>query len=643
MPRFTPDEVFGPGGALAAAHPGFEYRPGQLEMAQAVDAAFDAGGFVLAEAGTGTGKTLAYLVPAVQSGRRVVISTATRTLQEQIARKDVPFLQERLGLDFSAMTMKGRENYLCNYRFEEFQARPHFEFVDEAGAFSTLQRWAGETETGDRAEVAGLPDRARFWRKISARADTCLGRRCPVYDDCHLVKMRRRAEQTQILIVNHFLLFADLAVRAGDFGQVIPDYDCLVIDEAHKIEAIATQYFGRRLSSWGVRELADDAARRAGAGPDSKGVALAAAELATQAGRLFAPFKEAGDGRFPLAAAPGASADAARALHGAVGRLAARLAGIQEEDVEWAEQIAALRRRCEEVSDDLVEILEGDDPDLVRWYEVKGNGVFLHASPIDVSGPLRDHLFSRLRTAVLTSATLSVAGTFEFVRRRVGIDDAEEVQVGSPFDYAEQGVLFLPRGLPEPSRASFIAEASLVVRQLLAVSEGRAFLLFTSFTHLNAMREKLVAETDYPLLVQGEAPREYLLQRFTRTPRAVLLGTASFWEGVDVPGADLSLVIIDRLPFAVPSDPLLVARLEDIRRQGGDPFLEYQLPDAVLALKQGAGRLIRTRRDVGILCNLDPRLTRRRYGAAFLASLPPLSRAVHLDDAASFFRGNRSA
>ena len=642
MARFTPEQVFGPGGALAAAHPNFEFRPGQLDMARAVERAFAEGGVLLAEAGTGTGKTLAYLVPAVQAGRRVVISTATRNLQEQVARKEVPFLRERLGLDFSAMTMKGRENYLCLYRFDQFKAQPRLDLVDDVEHFGAVERWAGQTQTGDRAEVAGLPDRARFWRQINARADTCLGQRCPVYEDCHLVQMRRQAERTQILIVNHFLLFADLAVRAGDFGRVIPDYDCLILDEAHRIESIATRYFGRRLSSWRVRELADDAARQAGAGPEHKPVAVAAAEVGERGADLFTLYGKAGEGRFLLAGGEDV-AGATRALHASLERLGRQLAGINENDPEKAEQIGALRRRCEEAGDDLAEIVEGEDPDLVRWCEVRRSGIVLNASPIDVSAPLREHLFSGLRTAILTSATLSVAGSFDFVRRRLGVDKAEEVLVGSPFDYEEQGVLFLPGRLPDPNERSFIRAASAVVRQLLEISEGRAFLLFTSFAHLEGMRELLGAETDYPLLVQGDAPKEFLLERFTRTPRAVLLGTASFWEGVDVPGADLSLVIIDRLPFAVPTDPLLAACLDDIRRHGGDPFHQYQVPDAVLALKQGAGRLIRTRRDVGILCILDPRLTSRRYGAAFLASLPAFSRASHLDAVAGFFQGRQPA
>lgn len=643
MTRFSPDEMFGPVGALAAAQDGFEYRSGQLEMARAVQETFDSGGLLLAEAGTGTGKTLAYLVPAVQSGRRVVISTATRTLQEQIARKDVPFLADRLGLDFSALTMKGRENYLCLHRFDEFSRHRRLDLGKESAVFDLVTRWAGETETGDRAEVAGLPDRARFWSRINARADTCLGRRCPVYDDCHLVKMRRQAEQTQILIVNHALLFADLAVRVGDFGQVIPDHDCVVFDEAHRMEAIATQYFGRRLSSWRIRELADDAAREGGPALPGKEMVRAATDVGGRGQELFSRLLQAGEGRFPMDRMGEVAAPAVRELRAALSRLAARLGAPVEDDVETIERRAALRRRCDEADEDLEAIFDGTDARFVRWFETRGKGVFINASPIDVSQPLREHLFSRLRAAVLTSATLSVAGSFEFVRDRLGLDDAEEIQVASPFDYEEQGVLFLPGDLPEPSEPPFIAAASLIVRQLLAISEGRAFLLFTSFANLHAMQERLAEDTDYSLLVQGEAPRDFLLRRFTRTPRAVLLGTASFWEGVDVPGADLSLVVIDRLPFAVPSDPLLAARLQDLKSRGGDPFVEYQVPDAVLALKQGAGRLIRTRRDVGILCVLDPRLTRRRYGVAFLKSLPAFSRSRHIDGVAEFFQGRRPA
>jgi ATP-dependent DNA helicase DinG len=641
---FSADEVFRRRGALAATHPGFEFRPGQLEMACAVERAFTDGGALLAEAGTGTGKTLAYLVPAVQCGRRAVVSTATRNLQEQIARKEVPFLRDRLGLSFSAMTMKGRENYLCLHRYDEFRREPRFQFVDEIEPFGAVRSWAETTATGDRAEVPGLPDGVRFWREINARSDTCLGRRCPVHDDCHLVRMRRQAEETQLLIVNHHLLFADLSVRSGDFGQVIPDYDCLILDEAHKVEGIATQYFGRRISSWQLKELAEDAARQAAAAGISRRVLSAVEAVRKSAEELFGLLRPAGEGRFQLESGgsrTGASA-AASGLQGELSRLQLMLGELATgEDDEHDEKIIALRRRCADAADDLQETVRGEDPAMVRWFEVRGAGTVLHASPIDVSGPLRDLLFRPMRTTVVTSATLSVAGSFRFIRSRLGLDEAEEIGVASPFDYEEQGVIFLPRRLPEPKDPRFIPEAGLLVRRLLTITRGRAFLLFTSFAHLQAMRALLEEDVDYPLLVQGDQPREYLLERFQKTAGSVLLGTASFWEGVDVPGEALSLVVIDRLPFAVPDDPLLAARLNDIRRRGGEPFMDYQVPEAVLALKQGAGRLIRTRKDRGILCVLDPRLTSRRYGSAFARSLPPFRPLDDLDDVRSFFHARR--
>jgi ATP-dependent DNA helicase DinG len=605
-----------------------------------VEGAFADTGALLAEAGTGTGKTLAYLVPAVQCGRRVVVSTATRNLQEQIARKDVPFLQERLGLAFSAMTMKGRENYLCLHRLDEFRAAPRFAFVEEIEPFGHVERWAGTTATGDRAEVPGLPDGVRFWREINARSDTCLGRRCPVYDDCHLVRMRRRAEETQVLIVNHHLLFADLAVKTGDFGQVIPDYDCLVLDEAHKVEDIATQYFGRRFSSWQLKDLAEDALRQAAATRVTRRVLSAVEAVQRRGGELFGLLRSAGEGRFRLESS-GRQMDAAVAtaeLRGEIRRLQIMLGELAGAGEEEDEKIAGLRRRCEDAADDLQETVRGDDPAFVRWFEIRGSGVILHASPIDVSEPLKRFLFEPTRTAVVTSATLTVARSFRFVRTRLGLEEAGEIRVESPFDYQEQAVIFLPQGLPEPKEPGFIPEACHVVRRLLEITAGRSFLLFTSFAHLQAMRDLLEEESDYRLLVQGDQPREYLLERFQRTPNAVLLGTASFWEGVDVPGEALSLVIIDRLPFAVPDDPLLSARLDAIRQRGGEPFMEYQVPEAVLALKQGAGRLIRTRKDRGILCVLDPRLTTRRYGAAFARSLPPFRPLEDLEDVRRFFK-----
>ncbi|MFQ5768464.1 MAG: ATP-dependent DNA helicase, partial [Acidobacteriota bacterium] len=546
-------------GALAAAHARFEYRAGQMEMARAVERILASGGRLVVEAGTGTGKTLAYMVSAVQCGRRVVISTATRNLQEQIARKEIPFLRQRLGLNFTAMTMKGRENYLCLHRLEEFGREPRLKFVDEMEPFQIVSHWAGETSTGDRAEVPGLPDNVRFWREINARSDTCLGRRCPVHDDCHLVKMRRQAEQTQVLIVNHSLLFADLVVRSGDLGRVIPEYDCLIIDEAHRVEEIATQYLGHRLSSRQIADLLADCRRH---GADVK-------EAEQAAVLLSALFQEEEEGRHRLQLCRrhqtvGPAAERLGRALSAVGHdLQKRLHGEREGEAaeKEADVLEGLRRRCEAMRTDLAVITSEDPPELVRWFQV-GSGYFIfHASPIDVSEPLKSGLFQPLHAVVLTSATLSVAGSLTFLKSRLGLQEAAELRVESPFDYPEQGLLFLPEGLPEPGDADFVQAAVPLVRRLLEMSRGRAFLLFTSFARLGEMQRRLAAETDHPLLVQGDQPRAYLLERFMKTPGAVLLGTSSFWQGVDVPGDALSLVVIDRLPFAVPDDPLLSARL----------------------------------------------------------------------------------
>jgi ATP-dependent DNA helicase DinG len=631
---------FGSGGVLSRAHPAYEPRPGQHEMAALVDRVLRDGGRAMVEAGTGTGKTLAYLVPALASGRRVIVSTGTRNLQDQIWDKDLPFLRERAGVDVSACVMKGRENYLCRYRLAQFEREPLLEDLAEQEWVPRIAAWSRETSTGDRAELGELPDGVRMWRDVNARADTCGGSRCPEHERCWLTALKRRAQDAQLVIVNHHLFFADLAVRSA-YGAVLPDYDSVVFDEAHLLEEIATLYFGVQVSSAQVEDLARHAeslaARHGGPAKEGGG----AAELRQAAAELFRPLRQrsgerTGRGRFEPSSRGGPDLDEPwRRLSGALDELLRAIPEVARDE----ESGEALPRRVEELREALTRVLARDDAAFVYGVETRGRGnVILSASPIDVSKTLRATLFERLHAVVLTSATLAVDGRFDLFRTRLGLEDAETRIVESSFDYGRQALLYLPQEMPEPRDGRFVARAVEEIVRLLGVSEGRAFLLFTSFANLHRVREELVRLSRWPLLVQGEGSKAALLNSFRATARSVLLGSTSFWHGVDVPGEALSLVVVDKLPFDAPSDPLIAARVERLREEGRDAFLEYQVPLAVLELKQGLGRLLRSSSDRGIVSVLDPRLTTRRYGKVFLDSLPPYRVARDFSECEAFFR-----
>jgi ATP-dependent DNA helicase DinG len=629
---------FAPGGGLSSAHAGYEHRPGQEQMAEAVARVLDQGGSLMVEAGTGTGKTFAYLIPILQSGRRVIVSTGTRNLQDQIFRKDLPFLRERAGLPVSACLMKGRDNYLCRYRFGQFEQEPLVEVRDERRFIPLLSRWSRTTVSGDRAEVAELPDDLRLWRDVNARAETCTGTKCPEYEACWLTRVKRQAQQSQIVVVNHHLFFADLAVRSA-YGAVLPDYDTVIFDEAHLIEEVATLYFGQTVSANQLEELARDAERTAAKsnGPAKGGGG--ATELREAARGLFTPIKEVlrsapGRQRFEPASRGGVALDDEwAALSHAIAEV-----GLTPGAGE------AIENRASDLKQALETVLARDRAGFVYGMEARGRGnVVLSASPIEVGPLLQQSLFDRLHACVLTSATLSVGGSFEFFRNRLGFADAESLIVPSPFDHARQAVLYLPQRMPEPRDAAFFPRAMAEIEALLTITDGRAFLLFTSHAVLGRARDHLARLDRYPLFVQGEGSKAALLETFKSTPRAVLLGTTSFWHGVDVPGEALSLVVIDKLPFDVPSDPLVAARIERIRENEGNPFAEYQTPMAVLDLKQGLGRLLRSRGDRGILSVLDPRLTSKGYGRTFLSSLPPYPIVRDQGAAARFFRESTTA
>ena len=643
--------MFAPGGALDRAMPDFEPRAGQVEMAAAVARVFEDGGVLLAEAGTGTGKTLAYLVPAILSRERVLISTGTKNLQEQIFFKDIPALREALGIPFTATCMKGRANYLCLHKLDQLNdgvgPAVHDVFLP------MIREWSTQTEVGDRAELQDLPEDLAFWNDVAATADTCLGTECSRYDDCFVTKMRQRAAASDVVIVNHHLLCADAAVRQNAFGEVIPACTRAILDEAHQLEDIATQYFGFNVSTYRVEELARDAEHLPIDGHDSKMELLKALDRLRDHARAFfteVAFAHRSDGRArneerirATAESLGQTRDSAINLIGAIDVLEATLALLrkpapdEDDHPPKGEDAATLARRAGQLRDDLRFLLRGGDEAYVYFVEFRGRGTFLRASPIDVSSIVRELLLDRMQTTVLTSATLTVDGRFDYVRARLGITQADEIRLPSEFDFAQQAILYLPPKMPEPSSNNFAVAASREVIEILRRTRGRAFVLFTSYAMMRAVQAMAEMALDYPILAQGTAPRSQLLNQFRATPHSVLFATSSFWQGVDVVGEALSCVIVDKLPFTSPGDPITAARIDAIRARGGDPFGEYQVPLAILSLQQGLGRLIRHRRDRGVLAVLDPRLRTKGYGRRFIASLPPAPIVHDLDSIQRFF------
>jgi ATP-dependent DNA helicase DinG len=626
------EAAFADDGPLVRAVDQFEPRAGQRAMAAAVADTIEHGGVLLAEAGTGTGKTLAYLVPAILSRQRVLISTGTKNLQEQIYFKDIPALRPALGLPFTATYMKGRANYLCLHRLDQLRAHPAapMDFV------STIDEWRRVTDTGDRAELSGLEEDSSLWHDVSAQAETCLGTDCPQYRECYVTRMRQRAAESDLVIVNHHLLCADASVRQSTYGEVIPDCHHAIIDEAHHLEDVATQYFGIAVSNYRAADLVRDAERALNLGmiedfdselrhaitrvDDHSLTFFGALQTARHARGGFEERLRIGPGWF------GDVLDDGLGLIAALGGLDAAMrkkAGSDEAGAQVNEDAATLARRAAELRDQLTFLLEAADPSYVYFLESRNRGVFLRAAPIDVSRIINEMLFSRMRATVMTSATLTVAGSFDYVKGRLGVPEAGCVRVQSEFDFTEQAILYLPKQMPPPKSPQYGDAVAREVRELLVRTEGRAFVLFTSYAMLRAVRELVEPDLPYPVIVQGTAPRGTLLAQFRSTPNAVLFATSSFWQGVDVVGEQLSCVIIDKLPFASPGDPITAARIEAVNAEGGDAFQDYQVPLAILAMLQGLGRLIRHRTDRGVLAVLDPRLRTMAYGRRFLDSFPP--------------------
>lgn len=605
-------------------------------MAKTASWAFAQDDTVLMEAGTGTGKTLAYLLPALLSQKKTIISTGTKNLQEQIFHKDIPFIRDRLGVDVRAAYLKGRENYLCLYYYQAFIREPFFTDPDEALYFDRLRDWAQTTETGDRAELIDFPEEFLAWTDLSAPHDRCLGTKCPEYPDCFLQKARRKAAASQLVVVNHHLFMADLSVRARGHSEVIPDYEAVVFDEAHQLEDVATQYFGLNVSTWRLQRLRRDVERglsQARRLTPQIALALTAVGHQTDALARLAPETDEtalwgeDDSLMELR-------QAARRLEELLGGLHARLSEAADED----DELESLANRAQAVTEELGFIIEADDSDYVYWAESRGRGMFLRASPIDVAPFLQDHLYARALPLVFTSATLAAGGSFDYFKERMGLLDEIEGQiVESPFDYARNTLLYVPKGFPVPNNPQYLERLTDEVERLLNISRGRAFVLFTSYRNLNHVSQALRDRLPWPLLIQGEAPRTALLDRFRQDTHSVLMATHSFWQGVDVPGESLSAVIIDKLPFPRPDRPLIQARNQRLKEQGQDPFLSYSVPDAIITLKQGLGRLIRSRTDRGLLAVLDVRLASRGYGKKFIQSLPPSPLTHNMEDLERFF------
>jgi len=616
-------------------------------MAAAVAEVIERGGTVVAEAGTGTGKTLAYLIPAILSGQRVLVSTGTKNLQEQIFFKDIPALRDALGKPFSATLMKGRSNYLCLHRFgiaNDNNSFDSFERSERAVFLPVIEEWSKKTKTGDRAELSDLPEDLPLWKEVSADAETCLGTECPRYGDCFVTLMRQRAAESDVVIVNHHLLCADAQLRKSAYGEVIPTCPTLVVDEAHQLESVATEYFGIAMSNFRIEDLVRDV--EAGVGRDftsrqNDEMRLATTRVTERSRTFFSALSMArmeaaeSKARYTSETFVDYFEDGAM-LAGALEGLEATLVLSLKKD-EPDEAIATLARRARELRDDLMFLIRANDTDFVYYVETRGRGLFLRASPIDVSRLAQEALFDRMRTVVLTSATLAVDGSFEYFKSRLGIREANQVRVPSEFDFTRQALLYLPRRVPSPKSPTFSAAAAREVIEILKRSRGRAFVLFTSYAMLRAVQQFVEMSLPYPILVQGTAPRSTLIDQFRSTPNAVLLATASFWQGVDVAGEALSCVIIDKLPFASPGDPVTAARIEAIKARGGDAFADYQVPLAILALQQGLGRLIRHRTDRGVLAILDPRLRTMGYGRRFLDSLPPAPVTHDLSAVEHFF------
>ncbi len=670
---------------LARTHPAYEFRRGQLQMAQAVEQAMEEKRHLIVEAGTGTGKTLAYLMPVIRSGKRVIISTGTKNLQEQLFYKDIPFLERSLfgepasggessNRRLSVCYMKGRNNYLCRKKLYDLTDQPVLSGLEEIEQYRAIAAWEKTTATGDRAELAELPETSALWHKLDARSEACIGQKCKEWERCFITEMRRRGMESDIIIVNHHLFFADLAIKlqaegAPDAG-ILPEAAAVIFDEAHELEDVAGNYFGISVSNLRVEDLARDVEASLQHNRMLSASLSGALGSLRERSQFFFSLLPPGEGRFAFDTRREfleENGDEFLALNQALTRLAGELEGLPQKP----EEIFNFVRRAQELQVQLGFAMESDDRNTVFWIERRGGrinspqghpsaslragsvtektrevsqgfrgsrqNVFLQATPIDVGPILRECLWSKLECAVLTSATLAVGGGFEYIRQRLGLEHARESVLLSHFDYENQALFYVPPDLPDPRTPQFTALAAGRIRKLLEITRGRAFVLFTSYAQMNDIYQRLLGEMEFPMLRQGDAPKSALLEEFRLTPNAVLFATSSFWQGVDVQGEQLSCVIIDRLPFAVPSDPVVAARVKAIDAEGGNAFFQYQVPAAVITLKQGFGRLIRSLHDRGLLVLLDNRILKKQYGRVFIESLPTYTKTTEMRVVEEFF------
>jgi len=620
------EDILGRDGSLSAAIHDFEFRPSQIKMAQLIQRALRQDSYAIIEAGTGTGKTMGYLVPVIISGKKTVISTGTKNLQEQIFFQDVPLITESLGIKLKTLLMKGRKNYICLHRYNQHFIQPSLIAAAGKDARGRIEQWLKKTESGDRAELDWLSDDDPLWDAISSTSDQCLGMECPQMKDCFLNELRRKAARADIIIVNHHLFFADLMVKRGGFGEIIPRFQAVIFDEAHKIEETAVNYFGESVSSGQLQDFAKDVEKEIkekGARREISDRLNIIREGAERLQRIFALSEDK---------ARITEQDLAMINEGPARDIREALNNVRQK----TGQIISIR--AEGLMQSIEMVFSYHVPGRLKWYERKKRGITFHSSPLDISDTMREDLYGGINTIIFTSATLSTNGTFDYIRSRLGIpEDALEGIYPSHFDFTEQSLFYIPLDLPGPNAADFAAMASARIREMLEISSGRALVLFTGYSNMNTVYNRIKGALPYSVLRQGDAPKSALLEEFRRDTHSVLLATGSFWQGVDVPGESLSCLIVDKLPFDSPGDPLVSARITSIGEREGNPFMEYQLPSAIIQLKQGLGRLIRKRSDRGVLSILDNRIIKSRYGRLFFESLPDMPVTHELSDVRKFF------